>query len=128
MDCKKLLNTYNRSVKRCRACYAAHNKGSNNPNYGKVMSLAQKRKLSEAMRGRPAWRNARANSNTKRVFFEAANFYELWRVLQPGGYRLATLAGEMPSRAHKTLVEYFRKGWVASADADWIEWKKSFDC
>ncbi len=123
--CGKLLNTYNRSVERCRACYATHNTGRNNPNYGKAMSAAQKHKLSKAMRGRPAWRNGRATSDTRRVFAEAASLYDLWRSLRPGGYRLATLAGDRPSRAHHTIVEYFRDGWVPTSDADWTAWKKS---
>jgi hypothetical protein len=125
VECGRELNTYTRSVKRCRGCYAKRNTGSNNINYGKKMSSAQRLKLSLAMQGRPAWRNGRATNETRRVFSQAKNLHALWKTERPGGHRLATMFGDSPSRSYHTIVEYFRNGWLPKADSDWGEWIKS---
>ena len=68
------------------------------------------------------WHNNMANEESKKVWAKADEYYTWWLETK-GGYISLQKKLNTKTRACRTLIEKFKKGWIPIKDSNWLEWR-----
>lgn len=90
---------------------------------GVPLSEETKRKVSEnsKMRGLRGWEVPSIKPHHVEIWSNAVKYYNWWIEENKGFTAMCSFFKEPPLGTHRTMVQYFKNGWIPTNDEKWIE-------